>query len=160
MAFRLLPQFGVLAITLFITSGHAAPPTTAPAETKHTYRLQRIEIPPSSKLRDIAFDDHSPPDLYITITRDGDPIGKSSEWKEGWDVEYSATKANNRYVIDPANDPSFSISIYDYDTADADDLVLTISGLTASDFHQPIKERLSPNDPPDRAVVIYFKPID
>ncbi len=139
--------------------GEGPIPSTSPASSANqTHRLYRVEIPAGSKYRDAKFDEDEP-DLRVQLFRNGDPLGKVSQTKSGWEAEFSASDPANRYAIDHSGDASFSINLYDHDSTDPDDLIVSITGLSATDFDKPIVEKLSPNDPADRAVKIEFKQI-
>ncbi len=132
----------------------------APPAAKPTHRLYRVEIPAGSRYREVDWDSRKKePDLRLCLLRKGNPIGQVSETKTGWESEFSDTNAANHFAVDGSDDATFSLNLYDADSSDPDDLILSITGLTATDFDKAILEKLSPNDPADRAVRIEFKRI-
>ncbi|MCC6423548.1 MAG: hypothetical protein IT447_08730 [Phycisphaerales bacterium] len=173
MSFSFTRWIFLLLSTIVVTSvvgcdrnAASQPVAPTPDTGKKIFRLQRINFPADSKYRnkgsmgsDNDYDYNSPPDLMIELFCNGKKVGRTSQAVEGWDVEFSEDDVN-RYKIDSDGDPTFSIVIWDYDSTDGNDQILTISGLTAKDFESPIKERLGQNDPPSRAVEVIFKKIN
>jgi hypothetical protein len=125
-----------------------------PTPTGPIYQLVRVVIPPDSPHRkDKKLAD--PPDLYVIVQKNGNPIGKKSQRQRGWEAEF-AQKPENGYQIDGGNNDTFLVQIWDSQHV-SDEMVLVISGLKAKDFDAPILERLTSLDLPEKAGKIEFK---
>lgn len=131
-------------------------PSTQPTSVK--YRIVRVVIPTDSPLRgDIRL--NHPPDLYVVVKKDGKVIGTSGS-NEGWEVEYNATKTKNRFEIETSDTVSYTIELWSYNHWSRDNQVLSITGLKAADFANPIIEHWSAIDAKERATRIEFKRVD
>lgn len=128
-------------------------PTSEPVSG--SYRIVRIVIPTDSPYRKSSDLNH-PPNLYVCLRKNGEKIGKESETVKGWEVEF-ADHERNRYRIDADDNVSYVVEVWDHNSVESDQQVLTITGLHAADFDKPILERIANIDPPERAVHVEFQ---
>jgi hypothetical protein len=152
----ILTSVAVLASLLLMGSAFAADPTPAPKPAKIQYQLVNITIPSDSPLRNASTINH-PPDLYIVVRIKGEPIGKGSKARQGWEVDFESA-AQNQWPIWNDGRKIYSIEVWDYSFWGSHE-VFSITGLAGSDFKTVIYEKGSVNIPKDRLTTLRFEPV-
>ena len=130
----------------------AKPATPMPVR----YQLVNVTIPPDSPIRNAVSINH-PPAMYIVVRVKGEQIGKCSQVRRGWDVDFES-KDRNQWPIWNDSRKIYSLEVWDSETF-KDHMVFSITGLSGTDFKKVITEKGSVNMPKERLATLRFEPV-
>ncbi len=95
--------------------------------------------------------------MYIIMRIKGEQIGKCSQVREGWEVDFKQ-QARNQWPIWNDSRKIYSLEVWDSETF-RDHIVFSITGLSGMDFKKVIYEKGSVNTPTERLATLRFEPV-
>ena len=120
---------------LFMHTARADQPPAANSEaaSQVCYQLVNITIPPDSPIRNSETINH-PPAMYIIMRIKGEQIGKCSQVREGWEVDFEQ-QVRNQWPIWNDSRKIYSLEVWDSETF-RDHIVFSITGLSGIGFQE------------------------